>query len=149
MKGFAEFLVVAFFLVICVFVILAMFIHSIRTRASWGPGSMDYYTEFANTAVRPYIIASALTHFKINDGIDDKLLTELSLESIIVRQTDPNIEAPLTDFMDMYEIDYVVILEEEGLEPLLSIGEREEGFVDAFIPLLYKGRLGYLIIGTG
>ena len=146
MKGFVEEITwtVIVWVVLAVIIIIAL-IHFVIVKLPWGPGSIEYSLEFADISNKPYMVAEVLTHYKIPE-FEDRKLIELCTEAVVINRRDYDIEDPLKDFMDKYGFSYKVTLD-NGNE-LLSIGKKEKYSAEAAIPLLYRGVIGYLTVNV-
>lgn len=146
MKGFMEEITwtVLIWIFLAVFIIISL-IQFVFLSLPWGQGSISYSVEFSDMSNKPYLVAEVLTHYRIPE-IENRKLIELCTEAAIINRLDYSIGDPVKDFMDKYGISYSIVLD-NGNE-LLSIGESGKDFTEAAIPLLYKGTIGYLKVST-
>ena len=135
-----------------VIVTVVAFAHYLIIQLPWGPGTIKYSVEFADFANKPYIFGEVLTHYVI----EDRQLMEHCLESVIVdsleRAKSENVTEKLADMVDDYGFDYQIMLLPEAAttvdDILLSIGKERGGYGKAVIPLLYKSKIGFLVVET-
>lgn len=154
MKGFAEVLVVIMCLLFMIFACLAMYSYVIYTKLPFGPGSVRYQVNLADTTLGSSLVADVITQHKVGD----RKLMQRAVETVVVDELDPEINESLQVLMlsmdkvlgGVYPTDYKCNLNlSSGQTTYLNLGEKEKGYIDTSIPLLYRDKVGYLTVSTG